>query len=104
MHLALIVCTHIFMNWDVNISRKVLKRIDKLPKPVKKQLFLLMKEIEVSGPIRGNWSNYSKLSMNRHHCHIKKGQPAYVAVWEEYDKKIKLVEVIYAGTHEKAPY
>ena len=92
------------MKWEVNVSRKVLKGLSKLPQTVKKQLFLLMKEIEVSGPIRGNWTNYSKLGTNRHHCHIKKGRPTYVAVWEEYDKKIKLVEIIYAGTHEKAPY
>ena len=92
------------MGWEVNISRKVLKGLNKLPKSAKKQLFLLMKEIEVSGPVRGNWANYGKLSTNRHHCHIKKGQPTYVVVWEEQDKEIKLVEMIYAGTHEKAPY
>lgn len=98
------ISTSIYMKWEVNISRKVLKSLNKLPKPAKIQLFLLMKEIEVSGPVRGNWANYSKLGMNRHHCHIKKGQPTYIVVWEEQDKKVKLVEVIYAGTHEKAPY
>lgn len=92
------------MKWDVQISRKVLKGLPKMPNLAKKQLFLLMKEIEISGPIRGNWANYSKLGVNRHHCHIKKGKPTYVAVWEEQDKEIKLVEVVYAGTHEKAPY
>lgn len=92
------------MKWTVKISRKVLKGLPKLPIMVKKQLFLLMKEIEISGPVRGNWANYSKLDVGRHHCHIKKGKPSYVAVWEEQDKEIKLVEVIYAGTHEKAPY
>lgn len=40
----------------------------------------------------------------RHHCHIKKGRPCYVAIWEERDRSIKLVEVTYVGTHEKAPY
>jgi len=76
------------MKWDVKISRKALKGLAKLPNPVKKQLFLLMKEIEISGPGRGNWPNYSKLGMHRHHCHIKKGKPTYVAVWEEQDKKL----------------
>lgn len=28
----------------------------------------------------------------------------WLVVWEVKDKKIRLVEVIYAGTHEKAPY
>jgi hypothetical protein len=27
-----------------------------------------------------------------------------VAVWEVIDKKVRMIEVIYAGTHEKAPY
>lgn len=92
------------MNWSVTISPKVLKRLQKLPGSVQKQLFLLMKEIEISGPVRGNWANYSRLDVNRHHCHIKKGHPTYVAVWEEKNKEIKLVEMTYAGSHEKAPY
>jgi hypothetical protein len=63
-----------------------------------------VREIIELGPVRGNWDNYSKLTGNRHHCHLKKGQPTYVAVWHVTDKTIKLVEVIYVGTHEKAPY
>ena len=39
-----------------------------------------------------------------YHCHLKKGRPTYVAVREVLDKEIKLIEVIYAGTYEKAPY
>jgi hypothetical protein len=27
-----------------------------------------------------------------------------VTIWEVTDKGIKLIEVTYAGTHEKAPY
>ena len=92
------------MKWEINISGKVQKGLKKLPNNVKKQLFLLLKEIEISGPVRGNWPNYSKLGKNRHHCHIKKGRPTYVAVWEEQDASIKIVEVVYAGSHEKAPY
>jgi len=63
-----------------------------------------MMDIRKSGPIRGDWPNYSKLSEERHHCHLKKGHPTYVAVWREESDQIKLVEVIYVGTHEKAPY
>lgn len=63
-----------------------------------------MNDIEVDGPVRGDWPNYGKLASGRHHCHLKKGNPTYVAVWEVRDKKIKLVEVTYVGTHEKAPY
>jgi len=92
------------MNYTVNITHKAQKNIDKLPEKVRGQAKLLIKDIEVNGPVRGNWSNYGKLSGNMHHCHIKKGRPTYVAVWEEKDKTIKLIEVVYIGTHEKAPY
>lgn len=63
-----------------------------------------MEEIKHSGPVRGNWPNYGKLGDGRHHCHLKKGKPTYVVMWEERDREIRLIEVTYAGTHEKAPY
>jgi len=91
--------------WKVSIPKKTEKQIKKLPKRVQKAMTLLVTEIENSGPVRGNWPNYGKLTRLTHHCHLKKGKaPTYVAVWSEVEGKIKLVEVTYAGTHEKAPY
>lgn len=90
--------------WHVNLTRKAWKQKDRLPKTVKEQLILLIRDIEEYGPVRGNWPNYSKLEPGRHHCHLKKGKPTYVAVWEERDRAIRLIEVTYVGTHEKAPY
>jgi hypothetical protein len=81
----------------------VQKQLPKLPIKVLDTLERLLADIELSGPVRGNWSNYSKLADGRHHCHLKKGKPTYVAVWSE-DKGTVTVEVIYVGTHEKAPY
>lgn len=92
------------MEWQVVIPKRVAKMVDRLPDRTKKALFVLLKEIEIQGPTRGNWPNYSKLGDRRHHCHLKKGKPTYVAVWQVVDNEIKLVEVVYAGTHEKAPY
>ncbi len=94
------------MKWVVTYSKKAAKQYDKLPPLIQDRLDLLTAEIELFGPIRGNWKNYSKLEgrKQRHHCHIKSGSPTYVAVWEEIDDTIRLVEVTYAGTHEKAPY
>ena len=60
-------------------------------------------DIEAAGPVRGDWPDYSKLAAGEHHCHLKKGQPTYVAVWRESKGTIRLVEIVYAGTHEKAP-
>ncbi len=90
--------------WTVKILKRALKQIDRLPVKVRVSLADLIRDMELHGPIRGNWPNYSRLSESRHHCHIKKGQPTYVTVWEVTDKEIKLIEVTYAGTHEKAPY
>jgi mRNA-degrading endonuclease RelE of RelBE toxin-antitoxin system len=92
------------MPWTVQLKKQVFKRVRKLPLEVKNNLYALIKEIEESGPVRGNWPNYGKLGPTRHHCHIKKGNPTYVALWEEIGEEINLVEVTYAGTHEKAPY
>lgn len=91
------------MSWSVTFSGKARKQAVKLPVMIRELLFQLARDIESSGPVRGDWPNYSKLSGNRHHCHLKKGHPCYVAVWTE-DRGTVSVEIIYAGTHEKAPY
>lgn len=92
------------MAWTVRVKKQALKQIQNLPERIKRTLFTLMLEIEISGPVRGNWPSYSALGKDRHHCHLKKGHPCYVAVWEVTVREIKLVEVTYVGTHEKAPY
>ncbi|MHB8908410.1 MAG: cytotoxic translational repressor of toxin-antitoxin stability system [Syntrophales bacterium] len=80
------------------------KRVRNLPENVQNLLIALKKDMEANGPIRGDWPNFSALSSVRYHCHLKKGHPTYVAIWEVADKEIRIIEVIYAGTHEKAPY
>lgn len=94
------------MEWTVRFTSKAAKQARKLPESVRDNLMLLLKEIMTAGPVRGNWKNYSKLEgrTRRHHCHIKTGKPTYVAVWEESGNEIRVVEIVYAGTHEKAPY
>ncbi len=92
------------MKWTVRYSPKAGKQAHKLPQAVLKVLDFLIADIELSGPVRGDWPNYSKLADKVHHCHLKKGHPTYVAVWSEEDEDIRLVEVQYVGTHEKAPY
>lgn len=92
------------MIWTVLFTGKARKQKEKLPKNVQDTLAALVVDIETTGPVRGDWPNYSRLSQTEHHCHIKKGRPTYVAVWREDKGKIKVVEVVYAGTHEKAPY
>ena len=90
--------------WKVEFTGKAAKQYLKLPKQVQIVMDALAIEIQQAGPVRGNWKNYSKLGPSTHHCHIKSGKPTYVACWEVSDKIIRIVEVYYVGTHEKAPY
>lgn len=92
------------MAWNVHFSRQAQKQTTRLPVKIQGILQALVIDLEENGPVRGNWANYGKLTGRRHHCHLKKGKPCYVAVWEVVDKEIKLIEVVYAGTHEGAPY
>lgn len=92
------------MVWTVDLGRQALKQIPRLSKAARKALVALLADMEANGPVRGNWSHYSSLAGNRHHCHIKRGRPTYVAVWEIKDKTVRIIEVIYVGTHEKSPY
>lgn len=92
------------MAWMVTLSRKADKQKSKLPTKVQDALVFLVHEIRRGGPVRGDWPNYGKLGPKLHHCHIKKGKPTYVVVWEVIGEEIGLVEVTYVGTHEKAPY
>ena len=92
------------MAWTVIFSNQAAKQAGKLPEVILALLKALVLEIGSSGPVRGNWKNFSRLSNGDYHCHLKKGQPTFVVVWRVTDKTIKLVEIRYVGTHEKAPY
>lgn len=92
------------MTWQVTLHPRVQKKLPELPARIRDVLALLVKDMRMSGPVRGDWANYGKLGKGLHHCHIKKGHPTYVAVWQEVDGVIQLIEVMYVGTHEKAPY
>jgi len=93
------------IDWTVLYSRKAAKQRGQLSERWRKVLVALVAELKRGGPVRGNWPNYSKLGAICHHCHLnKKGKTTYVAVWEVTDREIKIIEVTYVGTREKAPY
>lgn len=96
------------MSWEIQIHRKAAKQIRKLPVDIRSTLLLLMRDLEESGPRpNGNWKNYGKLKMlpgDKRHCHVSSSKPTYVCCWEVVDKKLRILEVYYAGIHEKAPY
>ncbi len=97
------------MSWTVNFSHKANKQVMKLNKRILLALRLLIQDLECHGSItRMQWPNYGKLKQgkdkNLRHCHLVKGNPTYVCCWKIVDKKQKIIEVYYVGTHEKAPY
>lgn len=55
---------------QVVVTKRALKQLAKLPDEIREIAAVLFKEIEVNGPVRGNWKNYGKLSAQRHHCHL----------------------------------
>src|SRR5947207_1406035 len=89
------------MGWKVVFSGKAAKQVRLLPSNQQDRLKALIAEIQVQGPVRGNWPNYSKLSSLEHHCHLSY---RYVACWREADRVVQIVEVYYVGSREKAPY
>lgn len=92
--------------WKVVLSSKAKKQRKGLPPNISDALFLLVLEFAKQGPITPTWHHYGKLrgQKNTYHCHLNKGKPRYVAVWQIHNNQIKLLEVTYVGTHENAPY
>ena len=92
--------------WEVKYSRDGIKQIKELSTKIKEAAYSLVRELKIYGPSRLNWRNYGKFKglNNCFHCHVNSGKPRYVACWKIVDKKEKILEVYYVGTHEKAPY
>lgn len=94
--------------WVVISTKSADKQATKLSQNVLLMLHLLLEDLANKGPALPVWPNYGKLrgkkNIDRRHCHLQKGKPTYVCCWEVIDKKRKVIEVYYVGTHEKAPY
>ena len=91
----------VFRSWEVNVSKKTSKRVKKLPKKISELFRALLVDLAKIGPIQSEWSNYSKLTHNRFHCHLNY---SFVAVWEVTNSEIRILEVTYVGSREDAPY
>lgn len=95
-------------NWPIKITKVVDKQVKMLSEKVRLQLRFLFMDLTNKGPAVSDWPNYGKLHSkkrrDKRHCHLQRGKPTYVCCWEVIDKKRKIIEVYYVGTHEKAPY
>jgi mRNA-degrading endonuclease RelE of RelBE toxin-antitoxin system len=92
--------------WKVKFSGKAARQVKRLPERFQDTVDALRRDIEANGPAASNWPNYGKLKgrPGYHHCHLNKGKPRYVAVCLVNEEEIRLVEIRYVGTHEKANY
>jgi hypothetical protein len=95
------------MNWTVTPTKTAENQAAKLSETVLLKLRYLFIDLINRGPTVSDWPNYGKLKGKKNdlrHCHLQKGKPTYVCCWKVKDKKRKIIEVYYVGTHEKAPY
>ena len=89
------------MGWTVRVHKKAAKRARKMPLPPQVLFDALLRDLMLNGPIQPEWPNYSKLTHDRFHCHLKH---SFVAVWEVVNNEVRILEVTYVGSREDAPY
>lgn len=93
--------------WKVFLSKKAETQLAKLPEDMYLAFAALRLELKFEGPVQPEWQNYGKLKGKRgeyHHCHLNKGRPRYVAVWEVTDNSINLMEIVFVGPHGSVNY
>jgi hypothetical protein len=87
--------------WTVGFTGRAAKQARALPSKLQAKLMALIAQIQVQGPVRGDWPNYSKLGASEHHCHLNFRS---VVCWRVTDTETRTVEIYYAGKREDAPY
>jgi mRNA-degrading endonuclease RelE of RelBE toxin-antitoxin system len=93
--------------WVVDLTQKADKQAQKLPADMRAALYVLKGELAEEGPVQPEWHHYGKLIGKKreyHHCHLNKGKPRYVAVWVVESREKMILEICFAGTHEKVNY
>jgi len=71
------------MDWEVNFTQKAAKQTQKLPPRERDLIALLVRDMQLRGPVLPDWRNYSKLSLNTYHCHLSY---RWVACWRVEDQ------------------
>ena len=97
------------MAWTVNETKGVKKQLKKLPVRIREAYDLLIADLKLMGPEVSHWYHYGKLigrkkDPQRYHCHLNKGTPRFVAIWEVRDQTVTILEMSYVGSHEGANY
>ncbi|MCK5241025.1 hypothetical protein KAR34_01115 [bacterium] len=88
------------MKYIVEIKKKIRRNLWKLPAKIQAGFFMLVKDLQKTGPVVKQWHNFSTLGKNKYHCHLSY---SWVACWS-YEGKNIIIEVYYVGSRENAPY
>ncbi len=86
--------------YRVLISRRILKRIKRIPESIQTRLAILVEQLREKGPLQPGWADYGKLGPNKYHCHLSR---SWVACWY-WEKGTIDIEVYYVGSRQNAPY
>jgi mRNA-degrading endonuclease RelE of RelBE toxin-antitoxin system len=87
--------------WTVKVAKRAIKNALKMPPDIQILFRSLVIDLENNGPVQYEWPNYSKLTHERHHCHLNY---RFVAVWILTDNEVRILEVTYVGSRKDAPY
>lgn len=92
--------------WTVVFSRKAQKQRDGLPEQILDRFYYLQRELTIRGPYLSDWPHYGKLvgSKDHYHCHLNRGHPTYVVVWQVVDNTVRVLGIKFIGTHEEVDY
>jgi hypothetical protein len=86
--------------YKVLVSKRILKRMERMPGPVQARLAILIEQLLEKGPLQPGWANYGKLGPNKYHCHLSRD---WVACWY-WRRGTKETEVYYVGSRQDALY
>lgn len=81
--------------WTVVFSRKAQKQRDGLPEQILDRFYYLQRELTIRGPYLSDWPHYGKLvgSKDHYHCHLNRGHPTYVVVWQVVDNTVRVLGI-----------
>lgn len=86
--------------YEIRTHRDVRKNLPWLPASVQKRFGYLVRDLSETGPMQPSWANFSKLGVDKYHCHLGY---SWVACWR-HDKETILIEVYYVGSRQNPPY
>ena len=92
--------------WQIYFPAKVRKAKDNLPEEITFAFLALVTALKMDGPLQTRRRHFGKIEGRKDtwHCHLNSGRPTYVVIWKILDRTQKIIEVLYVGTHENAPY